>query len=214
MPRYRFRFALALLAISLYAYPAHRQRRSRSGKAGEFDFYLLVLSWSPEFCYSRPTAAECSTHAGFVIHGLWPQNNDGSYPYNCRTDQPPPRNTAPVDNIMPKEIIQHEWQQHGTCSGLSGDEYFSLIRKVFDSIHIPGGFQAPRSSFAISPGKLKQEFERKNSGFGDGNIAVQLRGHYLNAVEFCLSKGANPSPVTCTNVRDAGGGTFIVPPVR
>jgi ribonuclease T2 len=210
----RSRASIALLAVSLCAYPSHRQRRPRSGQAGVFDFYLLVLSWSPEFCHSQPTAAECGTHTGFLVHGLWPQNSDGRYTYNCQTNQPPPTNTSSVADIMPPEIIQHEWQQHGTCSGLRGDDYFALIRKAFASIHIPSQFRAPTSSFTISPGKLKQQFEASNHGFADSNIAIQLRSHYLNAVEFCLSKGPNPSPVTCSNVKDASGGTFIVAPVR
>src|SRR3974390_1701145 len=45
---------------------------------GNFDYYLLNLSWSPEFCHSHPSAAECAEHATFVLHGLWPQNFDGS----------------------------------------------------------------------------------------------------------------------------------------
>lgn len=210
----RFGAAIALLAISLSAYPSRQQRRERNGQAGAFDFYVLVLSWSPEFCYGHPTAAECGAHTGFLVHGLWPQNSDGSYPYNCHTSQLPPTHTSSVADIMPPEIIQHEWQEHGTCSGLAGDDYFELIRKTFASIRIPSQFRAPASSFTISPGKLKREFEASNNGLADSNIAVQLRGHYLNAVEFCLSKGPNPSPVTCSNVKDASGGTFIVPPVR
>jgi ribonuclease T2 len=210
----RRRVAIALLAISLCAYASHRQRRPRSGQAGVFDFYLLVLSWSPEFCHSQPNAAECGAHTGFLVHGLWPQNSDGSYPFNCRTNQPPPTDTSAVADIMPPEIIQHEWQQHGTCSGLAGNDYLALIRKTFASIHVPNQFRAPASSFTISPGKLKQAFEASNSGLADSNIAIQLRGHYLNAVEFCLSRGPNPSPVTCSNVKDVSGGTFIVPPVR
>lgn len=206
--------SIGLLALSLCAHPSHRQRRPSSGQAGVFDFYLLVLSWSPEFCHSQPSAAQCAAKTGFIVHGLWPQNKDGSYPYNCRTNQPPPANTSSVADIMPPEIIQHEWQQHGTCSGLSGDDYLALVRKTFYSIHIPNQFNAPGSSFAIAPRKLKQEFERSDSRLGDGNIAIELRGHYLNAVEFCLSRDRNPNPVTCSNVKDAGGGTFIVPPVR
>ncbi len=128
--------------------------------------------------------------------------------------QAPPTNTSSLADIMPAEIIQHEWQEHGTCSGLNGNDYLALIRKAFDSIRIPTQFRAPRSSFTISPDRLKREFEGSNSGLSDNNIAIQLRGHYLNAVEFCLSKDQNLSPVTCTNVRDARGGTFVVPPVR
>src|SRR6266700_8136158 len=30
--------------------------------AAQFDFYLLNLSWSPEFCHSHPAAAECAMH--------------------------------------------------------------------------------------------------------------------------------------------------------
>src|ERR1700729_345831 len=48
-----------------------------------FDYYLLNLSWSPEFCYSHPSATECAGRPAFVLHGLWPQNTDGTYPQNC-----------------------------------------------------------------------------------------------------------------------------------
>ncbi len=204
----------ALLALALGCYPSHRRNRSSSGQAGVFDYYLLVLSWSPEFCHSKPSAAECGKHQGFIVHGLWPQNNDGSYPSNCRTTQPPPANYSSVADIMPPELVRHEWQQHGTCSGLSGDNYLALIRRAFESINIPGQWKAPQSSFALAPRKLKQQFEQANLHLNDSEMAIQLRGRYLNAVEFCLSKSQNPAPVTCSNVRDAAGGTFLVPPVR
>src|SRR6201996_9691352 len=53
--------------------------------AQPFDYYLLNLSWSPEFCHSHPNATECASRATFVLHGLWPQNTDGTYPQNCST---------------------------------------------------------------------------------------------------------------------------------
>lgn len=205
---------IALLALSFVCYPSHRRSHARQGQAGRFDFYLFVLSWSPEFCHSKPTAAECSKHTGFLVHGLWPQNSDGSYPSNCQTSQPGPSNPASMADIMPSEIILHEWQQHGTCSGLSGDEYFALIRRAHQSIKIPQSFASPGSSFSISPHKLKSTFAQVNASLADSNIAIQLRGNYLNAVEVCLTKGSAPAPTTCTNVRDANRGTFIVPPVR
>src|SRR5271168_3146820 len=48
-----------------------------------FDYYLLNLSWSPEFCATHPTATECAQHPAFVLHGLWPQNTAGPFPQHC-----------------------------------------------------------------------------------------------------------------------------------
>ena len=209
------RVAVALLALSLTCFPSHRRHsRAQGGQAGVFDFYLFVLSWSPEFCHSKPGAAQCSAHKGFVVHGLWPQNNNGSYPSNCATNQPGPSNSSAIADIMPAEIIQHEWQTHGTCSGLSGDAYFALIRQTFESIKIPEQFQAPKSSVTLHPKELKQAFESLNGNLSDADIAVQLRGNYLNAAEFCFAKGPSPVPLACAGVRDVTGGTFIVPPVN
>lgn len=204
-----------LLTVSAVCLPSHhRHNRPRSGQAGAFDYYMLVLSWSPEFCYSHPSAAQCSKHTGFIVHGLWPQRNDGSYPLNCQTTQPPPTDPGAMAGIMPQEIIEHEWQQHGTCSGLSGDEYFALIRKLYKSLTIPGQLRAPSGSSIVSAKELKQLFERSNPGWNDADIAIQRRGNYLSAVNVCESKSASPAPVACSGIPDANGGTFIVPPVR
>ncbi len=209
------RFALALLALTTAAFASHHKRsRPHNGQAGQFDYYLFVLSWSPEFCYSKPAAAECGQHTGFVVHGLWPQNSDGTYPSNCATNQPPPGNTSAADGIMPAEIIQHEWRQHGTCSGLSGNAYFALIRKLHDAIAIPDRLKAPASSVSWRPRELKQAFEAANRQLQDSDIAIQLRRNYLNEVQICMSKSMTPEPVACSNARNAGEGTFIVPPVR
>jgi ribonuclease I len=47
---------MKLLAVicMVFALPVFPQQ---PGKAGQFDYYLLVLSWSPEFCHGKPAAA-------------------------------------------------------------------------------------------------------------------------------------------------------------
>ena len=73
---------------------------SNRNTVGEFDYYLLTLSWAPEFCATNPngrTSAECASnkHMGLVVHGLWPQDNDGKWPESCSTT--PPVASATVD---------------------------------------------------------------------------------------------------------------------
>lgn len=201
-----------LIAISGAVSPTCAQS---PGQPGVFDYYLLTLSWSPEFCYSHRSAPECSEHRGFIVHGLWPQFNDGTWPANCQTSQPIPTDTSPVADIMRQDLIQHEWEKHGTCSGLSGNDYLALTRKAFDSIKIPDDLAAPSRSFTMRPAALKDDFEKSNPSLADRDMAIQLNGgRYLSEIEICLTKGKNPTPTACSNVRDVHGGTFIVPPVR
>src|SRR5438309_5449467 len=72
---------------------AQRSTQSVPEATGAFDYYLLNLSWSPEFCYSHRDKPECAQHFAFVLHGLWPQNTDGTYPQNC-SNAPGPANPA------------------------------------------------------------------------------------------------------------------------
>ena len=61
--------------------------RGAASTPGDFDFYVLSLSWSPGFC-EMPAGSnlhgQCDAGAnlGFVVHGLWPQYEHG-YPSDC-----------------------------------------------------------------------------------------------------------------------------------
>ena len=63
-----------------------------SDEPGQFDFYLLVLSWSPDYCANDGVddVQQCTIgrKLGFVLHGLWPQYNKG-YPGDCATTRLP-----------------------------------------------------------------------------------------------------------------------------
>ncbi len=203
-----------MAAFALFISTARFAPAQSQGTPGVFDFYLLTLSWSPEFCHGHPNAPQCSEKLGFIVHGLWPQYNNGTWPLNCPTNNPAPTDTSSVSQIMPPSILQHEWEKHGTCSGLSGNDYFRLIRRIFDSLKMPGDLTSPTRSFTLTPAALKKDFENTNSSLADQDIAIQLNHGYLNAVEICFSKGATPAPIACTNVTDIHGGTFKIPPVR
>ncbi len=175
-----------------------------------FDFYLLNLSWSPEFCYSHPSAAECAAHASFVLHGLWPQNSDGTYPENCST-APGPADPAQFKDIYPDQgLLRHEWQTHGTCSGLSPDAFFQTARSAFRSVTIPPTLAALTSQSSLPPGQVIGLFTDSNPHIPRASFALSCGNNYLTAIELCLDKSLHPIP--CNAIRSCRANTVRIPP--
>lgn len=208
---------LVLLSLITAAagYSRHHSNQASQGAPGVFDYYLLTLSWSPEFCHSPAHAdkPECqSGHHGFVVHGLWPQYAPEGYPENCST-APGLANPAEMADIMPDAgLVAHEWSTHGTCSGLDAESYFKLLRRAFQSIKVPDRFAAPRENFSILPQNVKNEFIRANPTFSAENMTVSCGNNYLTAVSFCMTKDLKP--IACQNLRDCRANVIRVPPVR
>src|SRR5476649_534026 len=116
----------AILAAAVTA-PASAQDR-RQNAPGEFDFYVLSLSWSPSFCEAasergnggRSQQGQCGGRPfSFVVHGLWPQYEQG-FPDYCQVPAPRLDRTivGSMLDLMPSpRLIFHEWDRHGTCWG-------------------------------------------------------------------------------------------------
>ena len=184
--------------------------RQQPRAAATFDFYLLNLSWSPEFCHSHPTAAECAAHSTFVMHGLWPQNNDGTYPHNC-SSAPGPSDPSQYSDIYPDpSLLQHEWATHGTCSGLSPDDYFSAARKAFRSVTIPPQLAGLTAQTSMPPDQILGLFTASNPPIAQADMALSCGNNYLTAVEICLDKTLQP--IACSGVRSCGANTVKIPP--
>lgn len=175
-----------------------------------FDFYLLNLSWSPEFCHGHPTAAECAAHAAFVLHGLWPENSDGSYPESC-SSAPGPADPAQYKDIYPDlGLLQHEWQTHGTCSGLSPDAFFQAARSAYRAVVIPPTLATLTSQLSLPPDQIVGLFTASNPATPQSSLVVSCGHNYLTAVEVCLDKGLHPIP--CTAIRSCRANTVRIPP--
>ena len=157
-----------------------------------FDFYLLNLSWSPEFCHAHPEAMECAEHARFVLHGLWPENMDGTYPENC-SNVPGPANPAEYADIYPEAgLLGHEWRTHGTCSGLSADAFFTAARTAYRSVRIPAQLNSLARQTSMPPEEIAGAFAASNAGIPRAAVVVSCGHNYLTAVEVCLDKSLKP----------------------
>ena len=188
----------ALLIIVISWLPGTARARHRANSAdntpGSFDYYLLTLSWAPEFCATHGSSAsssECDPqrHFGFVVHGLWPENEDGSYPQHCAPSQPVAQ--ATVQQMLPimpdRGLIQHEWSTHGTCSGLDPQTYFADIQKAFHLVQVPPQYSAPAQVINANPADIEQKFAEANHA-PRGAFRVSCSNSEFVAVEACLTK--------------------------
>ena len=175
-----------------------------------FGYYLLNLSWSPEFCYSHRDAAECGRHAAFVLHGLWPQNTDGSYPQDCN-NAPGPANPAQYSDIYPDAgLLEHEWHTHGTCSGLSADDFFTTARAAFKSFTIPPKLAQLATQVSMTPDQILPLVVASNPSIPASSLVLSCGNNYLTAVEVCLDKQLHP--IACGPVRSCRARVVRIPP--
>ena len=174
-----------------------------------FDFYLLNLSWSPEYCHGHPDANECAAHATFVLHGLWPQNNDGSYPEKC-SSAPGPANSEEFSDIYPDEgLLQHEWQTHGTCSGLNADAFFQTARSAFRKVNIPPALSSLTAQKSLPPDQIVGLFTASNPSIPSSSFVVSCGHNYLTAVEVCMDKRLHP--IACNAIRSCRANSVRIP---
>lgn len=192
--------------------------------AGQFDYYSLTLSWSPDYCATKGgnDRQQCGQgkRLGFVLHGLWPQFNRG-YPQSCTTEAFDPQMMKQFPNLYPSaKLYSHEWEKHGTCSGLTQLEYHQFSKTLKDSFTIPDRYMRPTQPFRVTLAEFKQEFVAANSGFTENSIAPTCSGsgRFLQEVQVCHSKAGKP--MTCSeevlrrSQRSCGQANFLVRSVR
>jgi ribonuclease T2 len=188
---------LALFVLDLNQARAEEQNQPR-GQPGAFDYYLLSLSWSPEYCagpIGENDHRQCreGRRYGFVVHGLWPEYENG-YPQFCEGNpRVSPHLVHTMLPIMPsEELIRHEWQKHGTCSGLTAEQYFDKTQKAFARIVVPARYKNPTSAMTIKARRLKQDLVSANPRFTEKSFAVLCQDHFLSEVRICLDKNLEP----------------------
>ena len=188
---------LFLFAVVAFAQDAAAQN-GRRDEPGRFDFYVLALSWSPSFCAAaaersprRSNELQCGGRPfSFVVHGLWPQYERG-YPSFCQ--KPSPRlDRAIVSSmldLMPSPgLIFHEWDRHGTCSGLGATAYFESVRKARAAVTIPPDFHESDKPVMVSPSEVADAFFKANPALPRDGLAIACDSKRLTEVRVCLNK--------------------------
>lgn len=190
-------------------------------KAGVFDYWVVSLSWSPNWCALEGDArkspqCDAAHDHGWILHGLWPQYHRG-YPAFCRTAYRAPSRqmTSDMADIMGTSgLAWHQWRKHGVCSGLSPANYFALSRRAYNSINRPPIFRKIDQTMRLPASVIEEAFLEANPEWEADMVTITCKQGYIQEARICLSRDLAPVPCGQDVVRDCTLNDALFDPVR
>jgi len=215
----------AWVGLGLVAASPTVAQDQRQNEPGKFDYYVLALSWSPSYCEAseerRPEQRRPDPQCGprpysFVVHGLWPQYENG-FPEYCQV--PAPRLNrdivAAMLDLMPSpRLVFRQWDRHGVCSGLPPSGYFEAVRKARATIKIPAEFIDLKAPLTVTPAEVEDAFVKANPGLALEGIAVRCDKRRLREVRICLTREFQFQGCPEVDRRSCRRESLTMPPVR
>lgn len=194
---------------------------AKGERSGEFDYYVMSLSWSPTWCAIEGDARQspqCDADAdfGWVLHGLWPQYHRG-WPSYCPTVERNPSRSMTDDmaDIMGTSgLAWHQWNKHGVCSGLSAQNYYDLSRKAYGTVVRPEVFKRLEKSVKLPASVVEEAFLKANPQLEPDMITITCKDGRIQEARICLSKTLDPVPCGRDVVRDCTATDALFDPIR
>jgi len=209
----------SLLSIVSTSQAKHTPQKHNT--PGDFEFYLLSLSLAPSFCSlsaANRAKDECRqlTEQQFeqtplTIHGLWPNRahvSVANQPTSCSNVKLQLSDAVRTDltRYMPggPDLENHEWDKHGTCSGLSPDAYFAAaislakqMNEVVGTVLRDGGMLGAQVNVRqLVSGVAAKDPKLANSIVVSCVQAPAKKGHkrdfLVEEIRFTLSKDLKP----------------------
>ena len=195
--------------------------RAEGEPAGDFDYYVMSLSWSAAWCALEGDDRgdpQCDPGRGltFVLHGLWPQYEEG-WPSYCRTTErdPSPSMTAEMTDIMGGAgLAFYEWKKHGRCSGLSAQDYFQTARKAFERISVPDVFEGVDRPLSLPARVIEDAFLDANPGLTRDEITITCKQGLIQEARICLTPNLEPRTCGSDVITDCRLDDALLEPVR
>mgnify|MGYP000847556844 FL=1 len=183
---------LILLAIAALCWAG--AARAEGERAGDFDYYVMSLSWSAAWCALEGDSRhdpQCDEGRGltFVLHGLWPQHETG-WPSFCRTGERDPTRaeTAAMADIMGGAgLAFYEWKKHGRCSGLSASDYYRTARKAYGRVKVPDFFADVSDPLEVPASVIEDAFLEANPGLARDEITITCADGLIQEARICLT---------------------------
>lgn len=171
------------------------------GYSTVYDYNLLTIEWKPTDCLVE----QCPSYylsENFNIHGLWPNNKDGTWPSYCNSHYDFSVNSqtkAELENYWksyngnPTPFWQHEWTKHGTCvtPAVDPDTYFQTTVSLFKNLDLLNTLK----NNGVTPDDNKQI--NKNDIYNCFNNIININckskngNEYLWNIQFCYDHNFN-----------------------
>ncbi|MDF1727319.1 MAG: ribonuclease T2 [Sulfitobacter sp.] len=198
-----------------------RAVQAEGDRPGEFDYYVLALSWSPNWCLREGDArgspqCDAGSGHGWILHGLWPQFHRG-YPSFCQTaERPPSRGTtsAMADIMGTSGLAWHQWKKHGSCTGLSAPAYYALSREAYGRVVRPDIFRRLQRTVKLPAAVVEEAFLKANPAMERDGVTITCRDGGIQEARICLSRSLDPVPCGQDVVRDCRMKDALFSPLR
>jgi ribonuclease T2 len=189
-------------------------------RAGDFDYYVLALSWTPTWCAlegAERGSPQCDPERelGWMLHGLWPQYEEG-WPSDCRTPHRDPtrRETAAMADIMGTGgLAWHQWKKHGRCSGLPPEDYFLAARAAYERVARPDVFRRLDRPVRLPASVVEEAFLEANPDWEPDMVTITCREGRIQEARICLTKDLDPRPCGADVARDCRMQDALLDPV-
>ena len=206
-----------LLIWAMTALPA----LAENDKAGEFDYYVMALSWSPTWCeiegdFQNSEQCDPRHDYGWILHGLWQQYHNG-FPSYCST---PERATsrsqtnAMADIMGTGGLAWHQWKKHGVCTELSAAAYYKLSREAYASVVRPQVFRKLTKDVKLPALVVEDAWLKANPALEKDGITITCKQGRIQEARICLSRDLKPVPCGQDVVRDCRMKDAVFTPVR
>ena len=189
--------------------------------AGEYDYYVLSLSWTPTWCAIEGDgrgSPQCDTGQGFgfTLHGLWPQYEAGWPSFCATTERNPSRDmTGAMADIMGSSgLAWYQWNKHGTCTGLSAADYYALSRLAYERVSRPEILRRIESDLRLPAEVIEEAFLEENPQLSDEMTTVTCREGRVQEMRICLTRDLEPRVCGQDVARDCSLDDALFSPMR
>ena len=193
--------------------------RADGERAGDFDYYVLALSWSPNWCAfegDARDAEQCDEDHGWILHGLWPQYEDGWPAYCPTTARSPSRSqtAAQADLFGAGGAAWYQWKKHGVCSGLSAEDYYRLAREAYGRVDRPEVLRKLDRTVRLPASVIEEAFLQANPDWSDNMVTITCKAGHIQEARICLTRSLEMRDCGADVVRDCTMTDALFQPIR